>query len=85
MTTSTIAVSAAKPVLYRVDAIPLFGSQLLERHGDSNGWFFTTSTTQPEPLTERESMFVNAAFPHHTITVWCLLLSPSVFHRWQTD
>jgi len=45
----------------RIDTIALFGSQKLVRDGDSPAWFFTSATTKPERLTEREAMFVNAA------------------------
>ncbi|HEX7644826.1 MAG TPA: hypothetical protein VF450_14790 [Noviherbaspirillum sp.] len=39
--------------------IPLFGSRKLERHG--RAWYLVCHSEQPQPLTERESMFLNAA------------------------
>lgn len=53
MTTATIAA--------RVDVISLFGSHGLIRDGETNAWIFVTASTEPEVLTDRESMFINAA------------------------
>ena len=43
----------------RIDAIHLFGSRQLVRQGKD--WTLIGNADQPQQLTERESMFVNAA------------------------
>jgi|GEM_PF-4509482 len=43
----------------RVDTIRLFGSKQLVRQG--RNWSLVSSAEQPQQLTEREAMFVNAA------------------------
>lgn len=44
-----------------IDVIRLFGSKQLIRAEDNRTWIFASRTTQPERLTMRESMFINAA------------------------
>lgn len=55
-------VSEAQTPRGRIDVITLFGSQRLERDGDSRFWRFVSNATKGgERLTMRESMFINAA------------------------
>ena len=62
-----IASLAAKNALSKGDAasvshlttIPLFGSRKLMRQGSN--WTFVCNSEEAQPLTERESMFINAA------------------------
>lgn len=65
MANSTIALacseSAQNDAQYRIDTIPLFGSQKLTRDCDGNTWIFSSGTTKPKRLTMRESMFINAS------------------------
>lgn len=42
----------------RIDVSPLV---IVVRNGDTAFWIFESGTAQPEPLTHRKCMFVNAA------------------------
>lgn len=44
-----------------IDTIPLFGSRKLVLDDATSTWIYLTATTEPERLTRRESMFINAA------------------------
>lgn len=45
----------------RPKIIPLFGSRFLVRADDGRSWMLVCASQNPEQLTERESMFINAA------------------------
>ena len=45
----------------RINVIYLFGSQRLIRDADGRSWVKVCASENPERLTERESMFINAA------------------------